>query len=105
MNVNVEECEDQIEVSTLKNNFDESICLKEITYAIRVLRKNTNVGFDCISNEMIKNSSKICYSVSVNYLILSMNQVFTQLNGQKLYQKAMMKPTKTIIEVYRYQAV
>ena len=57
MNVNLDEHDEEIEISTLKNNFNKLITVKEITTALRALKNNTSVGFDCISNEMIKNCS------------------------------------------------
>ena len=84
LSVRVEECDYEIGIATLKNNFDEHITVKEVTNAIRTLRNNTCVGFDTISNEMQKkNAVQICCNVSANYSILYMNQVFTQLNGLK----------------------
>ena len=57
LSVRVEECDYEIGIATLKNNFDEHITVKEVTNAIRTLRNNTCVGFDTISNEMLKNCS------------------------------------------------
>ena len=53
MNVNLDEYDMEIEISTLRNNFNELITLKEITTAIRAMKNNTIIGFDCISNAMI----------------------------------------------------
>ena len=57
LSVRVEECDYEIGIATLKNNFDEHITVKEVTNAIRTLRNNTCVGFDTISNEMLKSCS------------------------------------------------
>ena len=39
------------------NEFSESITLKEVKTGIKSLKNNTSVGYDCISNEMLKYSS------------------------------------------------
>lgn len=57
MNVEVDKFDEELEMSTIRNSFNESITLKEITSAIHALKCNTSVGFDCISNEMLKNCS------------------------------------------------
>ena len=46
MNVNLDEYGEEIEISTLMNT------LKEIITAIRALKNNTSIDFDCISSEM-----------------------------------------------------
>ena len=43
LSVRVEECDYEIGIATLKNNFDEHITVKEVTNAIRTLRNNTCV--------------------------------------------------------------
>ena len=37
--------------------FNEPVILKEIRNGIKSLKNNTSVGYDCISNEMLKHSS------------------------------------------------
>ena len=39
------------------SEFNEPITLKEIRIGIKSLKNNTSVGYDCISNEMLKHSS------------------------------------------------
>ena len=39
------------------NEFNEPITLKEVKTGIKSLKNNTSVGYDCISNEMLKYSS------------------------------------------------
>ena len=40
--------------SNFANEFSEPITLKEVRTGIRSLKNNTSVGYDCISNEMLK---------------------------------------------------
>ena len=62
MNVNLDEYVEEIEIFTLKNNFDESVSLLGNYYCNPKI--NTSICFDCISNEMIKNCS-ICSNASI----------------------------------------
>ena len=39
------------------NEFSESITLKEVKTGIKSLKNNTGIGYDCISNKMLKHSS------------------------------------------------
>ena len=44
-------------MANIANEFSEPITLKEVRTGIRSLKNNTSVGYDCISNEMLKYSS------------------------------------------------
>ena len=43
--------------SSFVNEFSEPITLKEVKTGIKSLKNNTSVGYDCISNEMLKYSN------------------------------------------------
>ena len=58
--------------SSFVNEYSEPITLKEVKTGIKSLKNNTSVGYDCISNEMLKYSSstmieRICQLFNLNY--------------------------------------
>ena len=70
------------------NEFSEPITLKEVKAGIKSLKKNTSVGYDCISNEMLKYSS--------SFIIESICKLFNLIYESGYYptqwSESMIKP-------------
>ena len=56
----------------LVNEFSEPITLKEVKKGVKSLKNNTSVGYDCISNEMLRPSQRgylFPCSPEINWLV------------------------------------
>ena len=74
--------------SNFANEFSEPITLKEVRTGIRSLKNNTSVGYDCISNEMLKYSS----SSMVQCICKLFNLVYESGCYPSQWSESMIKP-------------
>ena len=89
MNLNVDkDLYSDLDFNSVSNVLDKPFLIKDITKAIKSVKNNTSVGFDCISNEMLKN----CSSSMVHSLCKLFNLIYDSGKYPDQWSESMVKP-------------